>query len=46
MRSLAARDDEQARPTTVRRLVHASASGIAAAVAKDADHRSSTVRYA
>ena len=40
-----ARDDEQARSATVRCLVHASASGIAAAVAKDADHRSSTVRY-
>jgi len=40
-----ARDDEQACSATVRCLVHASAPGIAAAVAKDADHRSSTVRY-
>ena len=40
-----ARDNEQACSATVRCLVHASTPGIATAVAKDAYHRSSTVRY-
>ena len=40
-----ARDNEQACSATVRCLVHASTPGIATAVAKDTDHRSSTVRY-
>ena len=39
------RNDEQVRSAIVRCLVHASASGIAVAVAKDSDHRASAVRY-